>query len=584
MKSNDLLSHISELELKLNSFSFDQLTSEEANRIKKSFLNFKKNLENKTTLDAKSKLLSTDFDKKSITIKDTEALVIARVSHEIRTPLNGIIGFTDLLLEDALSEDQFSNVNAIKTASNTLLKIINELLEYSKITSGNVYVESIDFNIHHLIKDVCYLCKTLIVNEDVSFTYSISENTPFSLVGDPSKLSQILLNLLGNAIKFVDKGTIALHIEAKNLKNDTLTLNFILKDTGIGIAENSIGTIFDYYQQADPNISKKYGGTGLGLGIVKHLIDSLDGSIKVTSKVGIGTTFNFSIPYKINTNSIAETNVIKTQNKETETQLKDISILVFEDNTMNQKLIKNRLESWGCKPFITDDVKEGLWVLQTNKIDLILMDLQLPETTGFVIAKMIRQNKDLKIGSVPIIALTADFSVKDEDLCKKSGINDYVLKPFKADELLHKIKIAITDDPMNKSTMSHPIISKINQEEAPDVNLMPLYDECLQDASILEELIQLFKNNMVEFIGKTKLDLKNLDIEGIRFSTHKIKASLRMLHSNGLFRIVEQMHKTCDEDRDFKYLNFLYDCFISEYPRIENAIEESLLELKNSKK
>lgn len=583
MKSNELLSQISDLEIKLNSFSFEELTADEATRIKKHFQKFKNNIELKTSSDVEEKEALDDYEIKKEVTKESEALVIARVSHEIRTPLNGIIGFTELLLEDSLSEAQHSNVRAIKSASKTLLTIINELLDYSKTRSGIVNLEAVDFNLHHLVKDVCYLCKTLIVNEEVRFSYTIAENIPTGLLGDPSKLSQILLNLLGNAIKFVDKGTIFLNVKASKIEGDSLMLDFTLKDTGIGIAENCLGTIFDYYQQADSNISKKYGGTGLGLGIVKHLLDSLGGDIKVSSKVNVGTTFNFSIPYTINTNAEVTPMVSSAQDLVVEEQLKGFTILVFEDNTMNQKLIQNRLQRWGCKSFVTDDVKDGLFLLETKKIDLILMDLQLPETSGFVISKMIRENKRLKISSIPIIALTADFSIIDKKLCQENGINDYVLKPFDAIELLHKIKNNSTKVTTSMSKDTNALISKINDTVAPDVNLQPLFQECLQDPSLLEELIQLFKNNVVEFVGKTKIDLKNSNIEGICFSTHKLKASLKMMRAHSLYRIVEQMHIICKEEPDFKYLNFLYDCFTKEYPSVEIAIEESLVEFKNNK-
>jgi signal transduction histidine kinase/DNA-binding response OmpR family regulator len=587
LKSTELLSYISDLEVKLNSFSFEELTADKAARLKKSFQYFKENIEGDSVSNAET-FLKTQADaspksSEKLVSKDSEELLIAKVSHEIRTPLNGIIGFTELLLEDTLSDLQRSHVSAIKSASKTLLAIINELLEYSKVSSGNSPIESVNFNIHHLIKDVCYLCKTLIVNEDVIFNFSIDDKIPNGLIGDPSKLSQIILNLVGNAIKFVEKGSIDVKVEANITKDDKLFLRFTIKDTGIGIAENNLETIFDYYKQADAHISKKYGGTGLGLGIVKHLITSLNGEISVTSKEGEGTTFVFSIPYKISTKAVVETSVILEDKNTIAAQLKDVTILVFEDNTMNQKLIQNRLHSWGGKSFITDDVQEGLLLLETQKIDLILMDLRMPKTSGFEVAKIIRANKETKIKTVPIIALTADFSVKDKDLYQKSGINDYVLKPFDAKELLKKIKTIIAETPNDITNTTNSMLSELNQSNTFDVNLEPLFKECLNDLEILEELIQLFKVNVIEFIGKTKIDLKNADFEAIRFNAHKIKASLKMMHAHGLFRIVEQMHKICAEDRDSKYLNFLYDCFITEYPVIENAIENSLMALKNSK-
>lgn len=592
MKSTELLSYLSDLELKLSSFSFEELTSEEAKRLKKSFQSFKENLEEKTVfnnLKSSTKLIQKtnlhEIVKGNNKINEnSDEMLIAKVSHEIRTPLNGIIGFTELLSEEKLTSEQLSHVNAIKGASNTLLNIINELLEYSKLTSGTAYFEDVDFNFYSLLKDVSYLCKTLIINPNVVFNISISENIPEIIKGDPSKLSQILLNLIGNAIKFVNEGSIDLSIDVLAKNDETVLLNFKVKDTGIGISKDNLENIFDYYKQAEIDTQKNYGGTGLGLSIVKHIVESLNGKITVKSELGAGTVFNFELPYKISQLSEIQTSISSTENlKEKEKLVKNMSILVFEDNTMNQKLIQNRLNSWGCKSFVTDVIEEGLMVLENGKVDLILMDLRMPETSGFVVAKIIRNNKSSKINKVPIIALTADFTVKDKNLCAENGINDYILKPFDSKELLYKLvsNINRTKKIENMRT-SPPVVSKVSVEDPFDINLAPVFEECFGDIELLEELIRLFKQNAIEFIGKTRVSLKATDIDAIAFSTHKIKSGLKMMHTNGLYRIVDQMHKVCIDDQDFKYLNFLYDCFLREYPIVENAIENALDRIKKS--
>ena len=269
MKSNELLTYLSDLESKLNSFSFEELTSEEATRLKESFQIFKQNLEQKAVPvkpEIKiSKSISTSksrFNKKAKNLNATDQeLLIAKVSHEIRTPLNGIIGFTELLAEDNLNERQAVHVKAIQSASNSLLTIINELLEYSKLSSGSSHFENVEFNFSALIKDVSYLCQTLIVNPQVTFNVSISKDIPQILVGDPSKLSQILLNLIGNAIKFVSEGSISLAIDVISKDEESVLLHFKVEDTGIGISENNLNNIFDYYKQAEVDTQKNYGGT-----------------------------------------------------------------------------------------------------------------------------------------------------------------------------------------------------------------------------------------------------------------------------------------------------------------------------------
>ncbi|MFI8603982.1 ATP-binding protein [Cellulophaga baltica] len=588
MKSNELLSYISDFESKLNSFSFEELTSDEAVRLKNSFQAFKEKIEAKTQkkerLDPVRKVKSLNGNlkkRKKVVSTSNEEQLIARVSHEIRTPLNGIVGFTELLSESSLTEDQSTHVQAIKGASNTLLNLINELLEYSKLTSGTAYFESVDFNFHNIVNDVCYLCETLIVNPKIDFNVTYSEAIPENLIGDPSKLSQVLLNLIGNAIKFVEVGSIHLAIDVVKKSKSKVILGFSVTDTGIGIAADKLTTIFDYYKQASDDTQKNYGGTGLGLSIVKHIIASLNGEISVTSELGVGTTFNFSLPYEIGQPKDFVSNVLVDEEiLEQERQVGKLNILVFEDNTMNQKLIQNRLNNWGCSNFITDDLTEGIAILEHYKIDVILMDLRMPVTSGYIVAKVIREHQNDRIKNLPIIALTADFSIKDKNLCAATGINDYLLKPFDSKVLLQKITKNTNTfnqiDPMK----SPQVISKINAVESCNVNLSGVIDDCLGEVEMLEELVMLFKQNIVEFIGKTKVDLKNADIKGVQFNTHKIKAGLRIMRTDGLLRIAEQMHKVCLDDQDFKYLNFLFDCFVKEYPVIESEIATAIAAFK----
>ncbi|WP_405266007.1 ATP-binding protein [Cellulophaga sp. Ld12] len=588
MKSNELLSYISDLESKLNSFSFEELTSDEAVRLKNSFQAFKEKIEAKTQnnerLDSVRKVKPLNGNpkkRKKVVSTSNEEQLIARVSHEIRTPLNGIVGFTELLSESSLTEDQSTHVQAIKGASNTLLNLINELLEYSKLTSGTAYFESVDFNFHNIVNDVCYLCETLIVNPKIDFNVTYSEAIPENLIGDPSKLSQVLLNLIGNAIKFVEVGSIHLAVDVVKKSKSKVILGFSVTDTGIGIAADKLTTIFDYYKQASDDTQKNYGGTGLGLSIVKHIIASLNGEISVASELGVGTTFNFSLPYEIGQPKDFVSNVLVDEEiLEQERQVGKLNILVFEDNTMNQKLIQNRLNNWGCSNFITDDLTEGIAILEHYKIDVILMDLRMPVTSGYIVAKVIREHQNDRIKNLPIIALTADFSIKDKNLCAATGINDYLLKPFDSKVLLQKITKNTNTfnqiDPMK----SPQVISKINAVESCNVNLSDVIDDCLGEVEMLEELVMLFKQNIVEFIGKTKVDLKNADIKGVQFNTHKIKAGLRIMRTDGLLRIAEQMHKVCLDDQDFKYLNFLFDCFVKEYPVIESEIATAIAAFK----
>jgi CheY-like chemotaxis protein/HPt (histidine-containing phosphotransfer) domain-containing protein len=599
LKSKNVAYHLSDLESKLSNLSFEKLTSEEATQLKKSFNSLKSSLEEKLigTVSAHASgtyrvqgaemglLPKKDTSIKSSThhLKSTGEHLVAMASHEIRTPLNGIIGFTDLLKESELSVEQKQQVSAIQSASYNLMDIINELLEYSKLSAGLEHFEAVNFNFYSLVRDVIYLCNILIMDKDVKLEVDMDTKIPEMLVGDPSKLSQILLNLIGNAIKFVNKGDIHLKIHAKKQNNKDIVLDFNIIDTGIGISENNIEHIFDVFRQAENDTFKKYGCSGLGLNIVKQIIKNLNGNINVSSKLGEGTTFNFELPFVIGVEMLNETEQEKkVTNTNRKDQVKGMQILVFEDNLLNQKLIEQRLKSWGCLVHVTDDAKYGLNILENNNIDLVFMDLRMPIMNGFEVTRKIRSSRNTYVSQIPIIALTADFSIKDKEQCRDNGINDYILKPYSPDELLMKLTSNRAEMKMNDmiaSRIGDPSREIIN-DETPKIDLKIILEECMGELDLLEELISLYKQNAFEFIGKVKHYLKLKDFKNIQFAAHKIKSGLAMMQTFSLHSIVDQIHKTCNTDKDLKYLEFLYNCFLEEYPVVVNAIEIELKKLK----
>ncbi len=467
-----------------------------------------------------------------------------------------------------------------------MLDIINELLEYSKLSAGLEYFESVDFNFYSIVRDVMYLCNTLIVDKNVKLEVDLDTSIPEILVGDPSKLSQILLNVLGNAIKFVEKGDIHLKIMQHEQSGDQFVLEFDITDTGIGISEDNLKHIFDSFKQAELGTYATYGGSGLGLSIVKQIIEKLDGQITVESDLGIGTTFKFTLPYKKGNDTKILKGKINPNELEGSSELvKGMRILVFEDNILNQKLIEQRLRIWGCITYITDNPLNGLAILENKRVDIVLMDLRMPKMDGFEVTKRIRKSKNGYVREIPIIALTADFTIKDKDQCNANGINDYILKPYSPDELLSKLL-------KNKNNMEtiHAIESNIISprtnkiDKSPKIDLAIILEECMGEVGLLEELVTLYKQNALEFIGQVKLHLKNTDFNQLEFATHKIKAGLAMMQTFSLHKIVEQMHKICQTEKDIKYLEFLYDCFLMEYPIVEKAINMELENIRRNRK
>ena len=574
MDSKKLLSKLTDIEAYLDDFSYEELSASEASQLKKSFESFKKQLEGSLWDEPRQTEPETSKNKRD----HSQEMLIATVSHEIRTPLSGIIGFTDLLRESELNAEQRYQVNAIQSASKALMDIINELLEYSKLSAGLELFEEVDFNFYSIVHDVTYLCKTLMLGKEVALEVDLDPDIPVDLLGDPSKLSQVLLNLLGNSIKFVEKGKIRLKVKClKDYQNEVL-LHFEIADTGIGISEMDLKDIFNSYKQAKQNTYSKYGGTGLGLSIVKQIVQKLGGNIQVSSLLGKGTTFTFKLPYK---KGKANANAVDSGMTLSPEEVRGMRILVFEDNPMNQRLIEQRLLAWGCKAYITENASYGLRILETKVVDLVLMDLKMPVMNGFEITHIIREHKDEVINKVPIIALTADFTAEDKVECDQEGINDYILKPYTPEELLQKMIINKKVDRRSTAVIPEPHCEKVKQasESSFDLNQV-LNRECMGDISMLEELIALYHKNALEFIGKVRLHLKGEDYEQIAFAAHKIKCGLKMLKTHQLCTLVEELHDLAKERKNPGRMNDLYDQFVMVYSRVEKQLTEAFNVLK----
>lgn len=582
LKTKSLLTQVSDLEASLHSFSFEELSAEEAARLQKSFLLFKRHLEARiwgevTRPEPVRNEEPAPEPGKPDHKKDVA--LIATVSHEMRTPLNGIIGFADLLMEGRLSEEQQCQVQAIQAASNGLLNIINELLEYAKISAGLEHFDSVPFNIHNLVREVTYLCKTLILDKRITLETRVDPGIPEYLKGDPSKLSQILLNLLGNAVKFVEKGCISLQIDQIKEQGGSCTLQFTISDTGAGISEADLEHIFSSFRQAGQHPFQIHGGTGLGLSIVKQVIDKLGGQIAVKSALGKGTTFTFYLPYQKSDGPRNAVPAPKLEQKKN--TLKGIRVLVFEDNALNQKVIGERLNSWGAFCHITTNPFEGIRLLEQHKVDLVLMDLHMPVMDGFELSRRIRSHHNPERRVVPIIALSADFTAADRDRCRDAGIDEFILKPFRPEELHSRILKHCRPENEKElvlpSSLNHGVDMSIPR---PAIDLSPLLEDCLGKVALLEDLVKLYKQNALEFIGRVRVCLQKTDFKGIAFASHKIKCSIKMFRTESLLELVEQMHKTSRTNQDIKQLKFLHKCFLEEYPLVEAALDEALLKLK----
>ena len=359
---------------------------------------------------------------------------LANMSHEIRTPMNAILGFTNLLERKNIDAESKMFVHTIQKSGENLLDIINDILDLSKIEEGMMRIESAPFNLRELVKGVETMFRNKATEKKIAFTISVDELLPNTLEGDAARLTQILVNLIGNALKFTDAGSIKIKITSEGNTDKIINTGITVTDTGIGIEKDKLGRIFERFQQAEDSVTRKYGGTGLGLSIVNDLVMLQNGTIAVESVPDKGTTFRINIPYKIPieqvyTKSTLPTAVTLLNNFE------NICVLVAEDNEMNKTLIRHLFKNWQLDFDLVSNGKQAIDMLTIKKYSLILMDIQMPEIDGYTASQYIRNNLKLNI---PIIAMTAHALKGEKEKCLGFGMNEYISKPLR-EELLHKL-------------------------------------------------------------------------------------------------------------------------------------------------
>ena len=362
---------------------------------------------------------------------------LATISHEVRTPLNGIMGMAELLMEKRLSSKKLFYVEMIRKSGEILLRTINDVLDLSKIEAGEIRLEEVDFDLRETRQELRDLFNELATKKGIRFRTRIESNVPAFVRGDQHRIMQILINLLGNAIKFTESGKVTLHIDAEE-RGEVIWIAFTVQDTGIGVDAAAQRRLFQPFSQADTSTTRKYGGSGLGLAICKKMTDLMQGEITLASQPGVGSTFEVKLPMRRAEPPAAAVPAPKEEKSENVAFPKKTQVLVVEDNLVNQRLFQIILNKLGIKVLLANNGQEALEQLRLNSVALVLMDVHMPVMDGFTALHNFRQSEQTgggQRGPVPVIAVTANAMQGERERCLSAGFSDYLSKPVDKSEL-----------------------------------------------------------------------------------------------------------------------------------------------------
>lgn len=368
-----------------------------------------------------------------------KAQFLSTMSHEIRTPMNAVIGVTHLLSEDNPREDQIHNLNILKLSADNLMALIDDILDFSKIEAGRVDLEAIDFNFRNLVTNIASGFEVKSKEKGLDFIVDVDPKIPSHLIGDPTRISQIITNLCSNAVKFTNEGSVQIIVGYKGIEKNRAKLQFQIKDTGIGIPESKQGQIFNSFSQADSNTTRIYGGTGLGLTISRKLTEIMNGKISVESLPELGTTFSVDLNLAISHKAMAKLDFSSEQNHDIE-NIKGLHVLLAEDNQMNILILKQFLKKWEITYEIAMNGQVAYEKVKAGNFDMVLMDLQMPIMDGYHAAINIRKLEADKFKNIPILAITASAFSEIRKKVLAAGMNDFVTKPINPEELFIKIE------------------------------------------------------------------------------------------------------------------------------------------------
>lgn len=420
---------------------------------------------------------------------------LSNMSHEIRTPMNAILGLSELLMHKKLDENTLENLKAIRFSANNLLTIINDILDFSKIEAGKFSFDIQTFDLMLVLEELNRTISVSAKAKNLVYELNLSGSLPKYLKGDPVRLTQILLNLLGNGVKFTQTGKIKLTVDVKEETETGITLEFKVSDTGIGIPKDKLDSIFQSFTRLDSPHRYKTQGTGLGLSITKHLVEMQHGQIAVESLVGKGSTFSFCLPYqKLKPDELSQSPVFEEL---VTVSFGEMKVLLIEDNKINQMLARQILQGWQVQVDLADDGFEAIAKLRRHRFDLMLLDLQMPEIDGFEVARFVRTTLKAPGNKIPIVALTADAFPETRELTVKAGMNDFITKPYQQRDLYRILRRFSGHGVGGESS---EVATQFPESEMKNLNFEFIQEKFGKDPETFRYILEVFKNEIGEEI------------------------------------------------------------------------------------